>query len=675
MKSGVEIETVEKEKYAVSPLDIGLWRNPVLGAYLCRPLRVQWFGGDRKAVRLGWGRKSSGLRAVRIAASRNNSFCLLEDGFLRSVGLGKDDAPLSLVFDHEGIYYDSRTPSTLESLIMQPLDSAKQERAEALIMLWRYHRVSKYNHLPEYAGSLPDNYVLLADQTFGDASLRYGQASPQTFMDMLQAALTSHPESVILVKIHPDVLAGRKKGHFDVASLQAMPRVQVVADDVHPVKLIEHAQAVYVVTSQIGFEALIWGKPVFTFGMPFYAGYGLTTDATAAPARRKPSTLVQLVYGALVGYPRYLDPETGKLSTPERLIEWMGLQRRMRSRFRSPVYAPNFSRWKKPIVQGFFQGSEVRFIANTREYPGSGMLALWGRAQKSTALAQDTIYLEDGFLRSVGLGADLIRPLSWVMDRRGIYYDSGEISDLEHILQTTTFDDTLRARAKFLRKRIVAENLTKYNVGSGCWHRSESESARRVILVPGQVESDASIRYGSPVVLRNMDLLRAVRDANADAYVVYKPHPDVVAGLRNAGQNEQDALQWCDEVVVDIPIGELFPVVDEVHVMTSLAGFEALLRGRKVVTFGQPFYAGWGLTTDLHPIVRRQRRLSLDELVAAVLILYPTYVSRRSGRYTTPENALDELLSWKTAGASHMPRWRKAMRPMLGMIAGLRGKR
>lgn len=673
MNGGVGIETIERGKYAISSLDVGLWRNPVLSAYLSKPLHVQWFWDDRKAVRLGWGRKKSGLRAVRIAASRNSSFCLLEDGFLRSVGLGEDDVPLSLVFDQEGIYYDSSTPSTLESFIMQSSDLAGQERAEGLIRLWREQRVSKYNHLPEYAGPLPDHYVLVADQTFGDASLRYGQASPQTFMDMLKAALASHPESMILVKIHPDVLAGRKKGHFDVASLRAMRRVQVIADDVHPVRLIEHAQAVYVVTSQIGFEALIWGKPVYTFGMPFFAGYGLTTDAIAAPARRQRSTLLQLVLAALVRYPRYLDPETGELSSPERLIEWMGLQRRMRSRFRSPVYAPHFSRWKKPIVQGFFQGSEVRFIGDAREYPGTGMLALWGRTRNSTASAQETIYLEDGFLRSVGLGADLIQPLSWVMDRRGIYYDSSHTSDLEHILQTTIFGDTLRARAKCLRKRIVTENLTKYNVGSGCWHRPESNS--RVILVPGQVESDASIRYGSPVVRRNMDLLKAVRDANPDAYIVYKPHPDVVAGLRNAGKNEHDALLWCNEVVVDFPIGELFAAVDEVHVLTSLAGFEALLRGCKVVTFGQPFYAGWGLTTDLHPVERRQRCLSLDELVAGALILYPTYVSRRSGRYTTPENALDELLSWKKAGVSHMPRWRKVMRPVLAVIAGLRGKR
>ena len=50
--------------------------------------------------------------------------------------------------------------------------------------------------------------------------------------------------------------------------------------------LIEAAAALYTVTSQMGFEALLWGRPVRVFGLPFYAGWGLTRDALAAPSRR-----------------------------------------------------------------------------------------------------------------------------------------------------------------------------------------------------------------------------------------------------------------------------------------------------------------------------------------------------------------------------------------------------
>ena len=166
------------------------------------------------------------------------------------------------------------------------------------------------------------------------------------------------------------------------------------------------------------------------------------------------------------------------------------------------------------------------------------------------------------------------------------------------------------------------------------------------MLVPGQVETDASIAYGAPGVRSNLDLLRAVRARRPDAHLVYKPHPDVLAGKRPRGELEDEARRWCDEIVTDVPMHRLLEAVDELQVLTSLAGFEALLRGKPVVCHGSPFYAGWGLTEDVLPHPRRTRRLNLDELVAAALILYPTYVSRSSGAFTTPERALYELAHW-----------------------------
>ena len=114
----------------------------------------------------------------------------------------------------------------------------------------------------------------------------------------------------------------------------------------------------------------------------------------------------------------------------------------------------------------------------------------------------------------------------------------------------------------------------------------------------------------------------------------------------------------------------LLDTVDEVHVLTSLTGFEALLRGKRVVTYGQPFFAGWGLTQDMAPPTRRTRRLQLDELVAGVLIEYPTYVSRTTGRFTTPERALEELLAWRRTGVSGLPLWRKGLRWILRLSKG-----
>ncbi len=116
-------------------------------------------------------------------------------------------------------------------------------------------------------------------------------------------------------------------------------------------------------------------------------------------------------------------------------------------------------------------------------------------------------------------------------------------------------------------------------------------------------------------------------------------------------------------------MASLLDEVDEVHVMTSLTGFEALLRGKQVVTYGQPFYAGWGLTRDLCPPLRRTRKLTLAELVAGVLIEYPVYLSRASGRFTTPERALDELMMWRQEGSNRLPLWRRVWRMIVRLRA------
>lgn len=329
------------------------------------------------------------------------------------------------------------------------------------------------------------------------------------------------------------------------------------------------------------------------------------------------------------------------------------------------IYACGFSLWKKPIVRQFFSGSRVVFVRSASRVPIGSALAVWGRKPVPGKVHEELhlIRLEDGFLRSVGLGAELIRPVSWVIDTRGIYYDATQPSDLEVLLQTTEFTFDLLERAARFQERIVSTGLTKYNVGNGGWQRPVGTN--RVILVPGQVESDASLRFGAPAIRTNLGLLRSVREANPNAYVVYKPHPDVLAGLKAKGEAEDNVVAWCNEVVTDVSMGVLLQLVDEIHVMTSLAGFEALLRGKAVTCYGQPFYAGWGLTEDVLPVPRRSRHLTLEQLIAGALLLYPTYVNHITGEFTTPEQALDDLLAWRESVSPIVPWWRKGLRWIL----------
>lgn len=626
-----------------------------LGAPVVHPHNVQ----DRTKVCavLAWGCKPSAAKAKAYAAQNGLPVWQLEDGFLRSVGLGNSDLPLSIVVDDIGIYYDATRPSALETMISRPMETEQIRRAQTLAEQWRQGRVSKYNHSREMHSGLPERFVLVADQTYGDMSIRYGLADESNFTRMLEAALDEHPDKTVLLKVHPDVFDGRKRGHFDRLTPGQAARVQVLGKDVHPAGLLEHAEAVYAVTSQMGFEGLLWGKPVHSFGMPFYAGWGLTCDALPPPERRKPVALENLIHAALIAYPRYIDAETGKRCSAEQVLQYLTLQRRMRERFPEQLYLLGFARWKKPVARAYFAGSQVKFVKYSRQIPAGATLAVWGRKPLPERLPSniEQMRVEDGFLRSVGLGADLVWPLSWVTDRRGIYYDATCPSELEELLQNARFDSELTTRAKHLREAIVSHGLTKYNVGEGAWRRPDGTF--KVILVPGQIETDASIRYGSPAIRTNLELLQKVREANPDAYIIYKLHPE-----NQSTEEKRNAVNWCNEVLHEMPITALYDSIDEVHVLTSQSGFEALLRGLPVVTYGQPFYAGWGLTDDKFPPTRRTRQLSLDELVAGVLILYPTYVSRRTRHFTTPERALKELLEWRKEGATPPPLWMRAKR-------------
>ncbi|VFR93661.1 Capsular polysaccharide biosynthesis/export periplasmic protein WcbA; Capsular polysaccharide export system protein KpsC [plant metagenome] len=655
--------------YAVSLRDHGLWRRRELAALLRAHIVPAWRAPAGASAWLGWGSKASGRRA-QCLARRDGLACLrLEDGFLRGLAPGRDSMALSMVVDDTGIYYDASRPSALEALVRRPLGEDEMRRAHLLRRAWCAGLVSKYNHARDFAGTLAPGAVLVVDQTRGDASIAGGLADAQSFARMLQAACEENPGKQVLLKLHPEVVAGHKQGHFALDGLPA--QVRVLADELHPARLLAQVEAVYVVTSQLGFEALLWGKRVRTFGMPFYAGWGLTEDALAAPPRRGRGSLAQLVHAALVTYPRYVDPHTGQPTGPEETLAWIALQRRMRQRFPAVVHACGFPRRKRAHVRDFLAGSTPRFIDHPRDAPPGAALAVWGHRLEQAGITLPArpgpvLRLEDGFLRSVGLGAALVRPLSWVVDDQGIYYDARSPSRLETLLREHDFDDALRARAADLRTRLCRDGVTKYNVGAGEWRRPAQR--KRVVLVAGQVESDASIRHGASGIRRNIDLLRAVRAACPDAHVVYKPHPDVLARLRRAGLGEDAAHRDCDEVLGDVPFSRVLGQVDEVHVLTSLAGFEALLRGCKVVTYGQPFYAGWGLTQDLgldaDTLRRRGRRLSLDELVAGTLLLYPVYVSARTRQYCEAERIVDELREDGERGVR--PGWWRRMVARLG---------
>lgn len=615
--------------------------------------------GRRPDVFVGWGLRGSGRRARQIAHKRGCGSLILEDGFLRSVGLGiQGGRPLSIIADDIGVYLDASAPSRLE-LILQSSGWDTPHlitRAQAAISDMRRLRMSKYNP-PRRRGSRPSGvpsgrFVMLVDQTQGDASVAAGLAGPDSFVAMLRAARDENPGRKIVIRAHPDVLTGGRKGYL--VELARAEGLDLMEPHVDPWDALDACERVYTVTSQLGMEALLAGRDVRCFGMPFYAGWGLTKDEVSIDRRNIQRDLNQVFAAAYLLYARYVDPFTGKGTSFEQTLDTLSVWRRTAELGRSACVG--MSRWKRRNVARALslEGRDVTFHDTAKTaVPAAkavdGRIVVWATREPPNlqTLAKqhgvEIARMEDGFLRSVGLGVALTPGLSYVLDQSGLHYDPSRPSDLEALIEAGDFSEAVLTRARSLIEKLIASRVTKYNLGGLLPAEKRWSEATKHILVAGQVEDDASLRLGAGSIRRNADLLAAVRAENPDAFLLWKAHPDVVAGLRGGKIAPKIVKQFADFDASNFDTAGLLDVVDEVHVMTSALGFEALLRGRRVIVHGCPFYAGWGLTEDRYPIERRTRRASIEEIAAAALIIYALYVDPKTGLPCSPEVALARL--------------------------------
>ncbi|MEZ5675887.1 capsular polysaccharide export protein [Thalassovita litoralis] len=612
-----------------------------------------------------WGHTKYAARGEAVAHETGAEIVRIEDAFLRSLHPGRaGEPPIGLLIDRKGMHYDPAQPSELEHLLAtDPLDDAHLlNRARACIERLREADLTKYSaHAPD--APLPDpGYVLVVDQTKGDASVTKGGADANAFREMLYYAQEQNPGARIVIKTHPETTQGFRPGYFTESDIG--PHIEICDSPVSPWALLNGATAVYTVSSQLGFEAILAGHRPHVFGRPFYAGWGLTQDFHHIPRRNRPLTRAQLFAAAMILYPVWYDPYRDCLCELEDVIDGLEARTRAWREDRQGWQAAGMRLWKRKPLNGFFGSVRAMRFSDAPPKDGRKHMVWAGKSD----LAPAAIRIEDGFLRSRGLGADLVPPLSLVCDDLGIYYDPSRESRLDRLIASRA---TLRGdqadRVRDLIETITARGLSKYNLGGDM---PPLPSGRR-ILVPGQVEDDASIRLGAGTIRTNRALLEAARAANPDAVILYKPHPDVEAGLRPGAC---DANDLADIILPHTDPTALLSQVDEVWTITSTLGFEALLRGVKVTTLGAPFYAGWGLTRDLGPVPpHRQVHVPLEGLVHAALVDYPRYhdpvtnlpcpveviVDRLSGDTPLPQSpALRGLakLQGLFAGCAHL--WR-----------------
>ncbi|MBL3703026.1 capsular polysaccharide biosynthesis protein [Sulfitobacter sp. BDSS02] len=588
-----------------------------------------------------WGNSPTAHRGLSIAEKKQVPVLRVEDAFLRSLHPGRSgNAPLGLLLDRAGVHFDPSVPSDLEEILAKnPLDdSALLDRARDAMS-----RIQE-SHLSKYTAFEPDQpvprpgYVLVVDQTRGDASVTASGADRADFIEMLVFAQEENPGAKILIKTHPETVAGYRAGYFD--ETDASDRVTLFTETVSPWNLLQGAVGVYTMSSQLGFEAVLAGHKPRVFGQPFYAGWGLTQDENPVPRRERRLTRPQLFAAAMILYPIWYDPYRDRLCEIEDVLATLEAQSRAWREDHLGWVASGMRLWKRNHLQKMF-GREKRVVFSddiqNRRPDGRRHMAWASKLPEPTGTMTR---VEDGFLRSRGLGAELVPPLSLITDEKGIYYDPRHPSRLEDLIaKRSTLTAGQERRAERLISSLVSQKLNKYNLGGDLPDLPEG----RRILVSGQVEDDASILTGGGAIRDNLALLQEVRAAAPEAIIIYKPHPDVEASLRK-GAIEAGPL--ADVIAINTDAAALLGMVDEVWTMTSLLGFEALLRGLPVTTFGAPFYAGWGLTRDLGETPdRRRARPSLNGLVHAALIDYPRYWDPVTGLPCPVEVIVERLAS------------------------------
>jgi len=281
-----------------------------------------------KVTFVGWGRKKSGLWAKNISKVSRGNLLLLEDGFIRSFGLGVDGCPsFSIIKDDIGIYYDATTPSKLENILnnydfktdKKLMQIAKEARAKMI-----KYQISKYNNFKNVDLSYLNNKkekVLIVAQTYGDSSLEYGLGNSFSTKEMITDAIKNNPNAEIYIKIHPDVLSGKKKS--DIKDNDIPKSCHILTDNANPITLMNYFSKIYTKTSGMGFEALLLDKLVYTYGMPFYASWGLTNDKLKCNRRDRILTIDELFAGSYILYTDYYNPYLKKESNILEVIDYI----------------------------------------------------------------------------------------------------------------------------------------------------------------------------------------------------------------------------------------------------------------------------------------------------------------------------------------------------------------
>ena len=478
--------------------------------------------GPNKDCRAVW--RSSPWRGPlsRLAQRGLIDLAILEDGLLRGPGAWMRRAPRLSVVVGEIVGRPAAFPSP--SGILEKEDCSKPEllaRARGamrdLVALrlggdcWRAD-----SGLSAIAPAGRASALLVLQEKYGSQSPANAAAARRM---LAHARVSLDPGRVLVVA--PDARPGSREWRR-AAALAAEQGWRFIDRCVSPWTLLDGAGSILTLGHEIGLLGLVRGLPVHCFGRPFYAGWGATLDDAAVASRGALRTPEEIFAAACLLATKYFDPFTGREGAFEQACALLAEWRRRNETNKTISAVVGVSFWKRRRIRDLLSSTEGAPVFARRPSTAvaiarkrGGAVAFWTSREppELSALARQSqvplIQIEDGFLRSVGLGADFIPGLSIVADRQGIYFDPSKPSDFETLMNETVFDQALLDRARRLAGELARRGVTKYNVG-GALPRIDAPVGVRRIFVPGQVEDDRSVLLGGAGVLGNLDLLKRV---------------------------------------------------------------------------------------------------------------------------------------------------------------------
>lgn len=571
----------------------------------------------------------SSEKVIRLAHGIISSYSTNEDSF-------------SLYQSFQGVYFDSRHESNIESLLRSSWTPDEQDNviANLALQMINKYRITKTNDYPQVSFSfflnngLPN--VLLIDQPIGDESVIYGSSNEQTFNDMLLHVFHNADIANIYIKLHPDTINYGKEGYLQKLlhkhNLYEHPLIHVIEDNYNIASFFNFVDEVFVVTSQVGFEALLRGKTVSCFGMPFYSGWGLTNDMQVSTKPKPERTIIDLFVAIMLKYTSYINPFTQKIGNILDLLEYISLQQRHNLKQEIAFYKSN-----QTTISSLKHSVKSKIeINNSKKLPKyENYLILTDNEKSYDEIVNQPhhAFVRDGFMFSSNINKKT--PSSIIIDYNGSYFNPKNYTDLEFLLNHEQFTEYEYIMAEnFLIAYHNKINSLLEKESSGLLNKIKQENSdKKIIFVPGQDEECELFMYGSTKIKSNLQLVSQLCSQVENSVIIYKPFIDPKSSKDK--MVEQSSLKMLNNTakyknnVVYIEkkasISHCINIADEIHTINSNVALDAILKKKIVVTYGLPFYGGHGLTIDTEVFPRQKCQLSLEEFVLGTYLLYPRY--------------------------------------------------